>query len=217
MNAEKQGLAELAPFYVAGTLKADEKAEFEGALPGDPELARNVAAARAERDAIVALNEALPGPSPRATEFLSALLDAEPARTPNFWRRLDPGARLADLLGPRTLGWIALAACLLVAVEAGLLVRSAPAPEGPYATASRDEAAPEGRFALVAFAPDATAARIVEFLAQNEARIVEGPRAGGFFRIKLGDKDMSEAQAAARLDALRASGLFRFAQKVGDR
>ena len=72
-----QDLAELAPFYVAGTLAPDEKARFEAALAQDPELASNVAAARAERDEILALNEALPAPSAQAFDALQVSADTQ--------------------------------------------------------------------------------------------------------------------------------------------
>jgi hypothetical protein len=211
MNAqnEKQALAELAPFYVAGTLGADEKSSFETALAHDPELALNVALARAEREQVVALNEALPAPGPRATEKLFALLDAQPKPAPTLRRRLDLGARLAEVFTPRALGWVAAAACLLVAVETGFLLQ--PEPKGSFVTASQTTTLQDGRFALVAFAPDASASKITEFLAKNGAEIVAGPR-GGFFRVRLGDADMSEAEAAKKLEALRASGLARFAE-----
>jgi anti-sigma-K factor RskA len=215
MNAQEQSLAELAPFYVAGTLKPEERAEFEAALAGDEQLARNVAAARAELEQVIALNEALPAPGARAAGKLFAALDAEPARTPGFWRRLDVGARLGDLLSPRALGWLAAAACLLVAVEAGFLLKPAQGP-ADYVTASRREApATAGRFALVAFAPEAGAAEIAGFLARNGAQIVEGPRAGGVFRVRLGGAEMSAAQAEREIEQFRASRLFRFAQKAG--
>ncbi len=213
MNAQdRQRLAELAPFFVAGRLDPQERAAFERALADDPELARNVEAARAERDEIVALNEALPAPSARAVQKLFEALDAEPGRT-SLWARLDLGARLADFFSPRALGWVAAAACLLVAVEAGFLAQPAPGP-GAYSTASREEAGLEGRFALVAFAPEATMEKIAAFLARNGAQIVGGPRAG-FFQVKLGGSDMSEDDAAKKLEALRASGLVTFAQKKG--
>jgi len=209
----RERLAELAPFYVARTLSREERVEFERALAEDPELSRNVEAARAERDEIIALNEALPAPGARASKKLFDLLDAEPARKPGFWERLDLGARLADVFSPRTLGWVAATACLLVAVEAGFLAK----PTGPgatYTTASRDEVAQNGRLALVGFAPEATAGDIAALLARNDAQIVGGPRAG-FFQVRLGDKDMSDADFARKLETLRASGLVSFAQKKG--
>ena len=214
MNSRNDQLAELAPFYVAGTLSAAETALFEAALAKNPELARNVAAARAEREEVLALNEALPAPSARATDALFAKIDAETARKPGLWRRLDLGGALAGLFSPRALGWAAAAACLLVAVEGGILAtRQASSPFDGFATASRpDETARgAGAFALIAFAPTANADAIASVLTQVGAQIVEGPRAGGFYRIRLGGPDLAAAEAQRRIDALRkASAVVRF-------
>jgi hypothetical protein len=61
--------------------------------------------------------------------------------------------------------------------------------------------------------PTASAEAIGGLLSRTGAQIVEGPRAGGFYRLRLGGPDMSEAEARSRLDALRqASAIVRFAQ-----
>lgn len=211
---EHQEFAELAPFYVAGTLSADEAARFEAALAEDAELARNVAAARSECDEVLALSEAQPAPSSRALDLLFARIDAEPARRPNVWRRLDLGARLAEFLSPRALGWAAAAACLLVSVEAGFLVTNHQgSPTGGYRTASlpREDVHGAGAFALVVFAPSANANAISALLDLAGAQIVEGPLAGGFYRIRLGGPDLTPAETDRRLDILRqARGVVSF-------
>jgi hypothetical protein len=44
------------------------------------------------------------------------------------------------------------------------------------------------------------------------AQIVEGPRAGGFYRLRLGGPDLSAAETQKKIDALRqARALVRFA------
>ncbi|MDI9848648.1 hypothetical protein QM467_11335 [Rhodoblastus sp. 17X3] len=209
-----QDLAELAPFYVAGALTPDEQARFEAALAQDPELARNVAAARAERDEILALNEALPAPSARALDVLFAKIDAEPAHKPSLWARLDLGGALAGLLSPRALGWATVAACAVIALQAGLLTQSKLAPDAHYSTASgpQENVRAAGTYALVAFAPGANMEAIGALLAQTGAQIVEGPRAGGFYRLRIGGADLAPAEAQRKLDALRqANALVRFA------
>lgn len=215
-----QELAELAPFYVAGTLPPDEQARFEAALAADPALARNVAAARAERDAILALNEALPAPSARAFDALFVKIDAEPARKHGLWTRLDLRARLdlggalASLLSPRALGWATAAACAVIAVQAGLLTsEKLGRPDARYATASgpQDSARAEGVYALIAFAPGASLDAVNALLSQTGAQIVEGPRAGGFYRLRLGAPDLPPEEARRKVEALRqASALVRF-------
>jgi anti-sigma factor RsiW len=211
---EDRELAELAPFYVAGALAPDERARFEAALEKSPALARNVAAARAERDEILALNEALPAPSPRAADSLFARIDAEPARRPSLWRRLDFGGALAGLFTPRALGWATAGAFALITVQAGLLTESKlSAPETHYTVASGPDAGARapGVFALVAFAPGASMEAIGALLAANGAQIVEGPRAGGFYRLRLGDATLTPEEARRRIEALRAAtALVRF-------
>jgi anti-sigma factor RsiW len=210
----KQDLAELAPFYVAGVLTPDEQARFEAALTQDPELARNVAAARAERDEILALNEALPAPSTRALDVLFAKIDAESARKPGLWSRLDLGGALAGLFSPRALGWATAAACAVIALQAGLLTQSKLGPDAHYSTASGppENARAAGVYALVAFAPGANMEAIGALLALTGAQIVEGPRAGGFYRLRIGGADLAPAEAQRKLDALRqANALVRFA------
>jgi anti-sigma factor RsiW len=209
-----QDLAELAPFYVAGALTPDELARFEAALAQDPELARNVAAARAERDEILALNEALPAPSARALDTLFAKIDAEPARKPSLWARLDLGGALAGLFSPRALGWATAAACAVIALQAGLLTQSKPGqPDAQYNTASgpQENARAAGAYALVSFAPGANMEAVGALLGQTGAQIVEGPRAGGFYRLRLGGADLAPAEAQRKIDALRqANALVRF-------
>ncbi len=207
--------AELAPFYVAGTLPADEAARFKAKLARDPDLARNVEAARAERDEVLALNEALPTPSAHSLEKLFGLIDAEPARKPSLWSRLDIGSALAEMFSPRALGWAAAAACLLVSVEAGILtLQPSPKPVDGYATASRTDTVTQGgAFALIAFSPKANAEAVSALLAETGVQIVEGPRAGGFYRIRLGGPDVPTAETRRRLDALRqATAVVRFAE-----
>ncbi len=213
MPSENDGIAELAPFYVIGALTPAEAARFEAALARDPDLARNVAAARAERDEVLALNEALPAPSARALDALFAKIDAEPAAKISLLQRLDFGAALARFFSPRALGWAAVAACLLVGIQAGVLVLQQASKPSGFTTASQKNETTQaaGVFALIAFAPTANAEAMSNVLDQASAQIVEGPRAGGFYRIRLGGKDLPPAEVRRKLDQLRqASGVVRF-------
>ncbi|HEY1736079.1 MAG TPA: hypothetical protein VGG12_05490 [Methylovirgula sp.] len=214
LPTDHQDFAELAPFYVAGTLSPDEAARFEAALVEDTALARNVAAARSERDEVVALNEALPVPSARAFDLLFARIDAEPARRPGLWHRLDLGARLAEFFSPQTLGWAVAAACLVLAVQAGFLVTDHEKnPSGGYGTASipRENMAGAGIFALIVFSPNANADAISALLDKTGAQIVEGPLTGGFYRLRIGGPDQAAAETQRRLGLLRnANGVVRF-------
>src|SRR4051794_39831242 len=110
----------LLPWHVTGRLDPAEAARVESAR--DASLARRLDMARAERDAAVAVNRSLGAPSPAAREALFARIDADlaaRARPSGGWlRRL--GAALAGL-SPPVLAGAALAACLVILAEAGLL------------------------------------------------------------------------------------------------
>lgn len=206
--SEHDAIAELAPFYVVGALSSAETARFEAALARDPDLARNVAAARAERDQALGLGENLPAPTARALNSLLERIRNAPAPKPGLWARLDLGATLAKLFSPRALGWATAAACLLAGFEAGVLaLQSSQKPASTFAAASRTEASAQGgTFVLVAFTPAANVEAITKLLAATGARIVEGPLAQGFYRIRLGGPDVARAEAQRRLERLRQAG-----------
>ncbi len=59
---------------------------------------------------------------------------------------------------------------------------------------------------LVSFAPEAKAGAIADLLKSVNASIVEGPRASGLYRVRIGDKALPKAEAEriiARLQAAR--------------
>jgi hypothetical protein len=98
--------------------------------------------------------------------------------------------------------WAALAAAALVVVQAAaiaaLLVRE---PGGAYQTAS-GQADAEGIAALVVFADDARAGAIAKLLTEFDASIVEGPKPGGVYKIRLRTDDRSPGAQEALLRRL---------------
>ena len=90
---------------------------------------------------------------------------------------------------------------LIVGQGVTLGVMMGPSDPGGYTTASGGTDAPTaaGTFALVRFAPGATAAAISEMLIDMEASIVDGPKAGGIYRLRIAATVLDEAAAKARL------------------
>jgi hypothetical protein len=125
-------------------------------------------------------------------EKLFAAIDAEEARAPRRQRQFDLGSRVSEYLSkltPRTLAWSATAAAaailLQAAVIAAVMVKEPATPAGPgLASAST-----EGSFAVVRFAPQATANDITNFLGAYKATLVEGPlnMGGQLYRIRLSE------------------------------
>ncbi len=183
---ERRQVEELLPWYAAGTLERGEMRRVEQALAQDPELARSYELIREELAGAVHLNETLVAPSPRAMDKLFAKIDAEPARLPALSTGIAERVSLfLASLSPRTLAWAASAVVVVIVLQTGVIGSVLLNPQAIYGTASAPGAATaEGAFALVRFAPQASAADIEALLAANKVSIAEGPLPGGLYRLR---------------------------------
>ncbi|HVX91781.1 MAG TPA: hypothetical protein VG985_01020 [Xanthobacteraceae bacterium] len=200
-NEAPEDIEALLPWHAAGTLSRRDAERVERAIAADRELARRFELVREELAETVHLNETLGAPSSRAMERLFAAIDAEPARTPRV--SLNLAARVTEFfagLSPRTLAWSATAAALAIVLQAGLLAGLFVKERGPsYETASAPEQAQvvEGSYALVRFAPQATAEEITAFLKAHKATVVDGPNFGtGMYRVRVADKALPQEELA---------------------
>jgi len=204
---------ELLPWHVTGRLDPADSERVDAALAADPDLARRLAIAEEEFRETVSLNEALGAPSVRARDALFARIDA--AGVPASRRAASQGGgwwtTLVAALSPRTLAWSAAAAALVIAVQAGTIGTLLMNERTPgFVTASGPEAASGSRL-LVGFAPEATVAQITAFLQGHRAVVVDGPRAGGVFLVRVGERPLAEAESQQVMAAMRAQGaLVRF-------
>ena len=198
---ERHELEALLPWHAAGTLSRREADRVEQALAYDRELARRYDLVREELAETIHLNESLGAPSARAMEKLFAAIDAEEARAPRRRRSFDVAGRISEFLSgfaPRTLAWSATAAVVAILVQAAVisavLIKEDDAPTGPRLASAESQ----GSFAVVRFAPQATAAEITNFLGAYKATLVEGPlRSGGsLYRIRLADTKLPPSKVA---------------------
>src|SRR5262245_50964731 len=205
---ERAELEPLLPWHAAGTLSPADAARVEAALAADPELARQFALVREEMDETIRVNEVLGAPSSRALDQLMTAINADTRRYP----RAAAGAGLARLLArlsPRTLAWAAAIAALLIVIESGMLATLLVGQRGgTYETASVPSAVQSGSYVLVRFAPTASASEITQFLDANKASVVEGPKPGGLYRLRVaaGGKD----EFARIVGAMQGSKLVSF-------
>ncbi len=211
MEAREQSEIEaLLPWHAAGTLTEADAARVDAALAGDDELARRYALVRDELAETVRLNEALGAPSPRPFERLMARIDAEPATGLAGRASRALARRLEGLLlrlSPRALAWSAAAAAAVILVQAGLLAALFVGSKGPtYRTASVEQAVVPGAYALVGFVPQASAADIAKFLETYKASIVDGPRAGGLYRIRVGEGGVSRDELVKIVGRMQQEG-----------
>ena len=190
-EAERHEIEALLPWHAAGTLSRRDADRVEQALAGDRELARRYDLVREELAETIHLNETLGAPSARAMEKLFAAIDAEEARSPRRQRSFDFAGRTSEFLAsltPRALAWSATAAAVAILLQAAVIAASVVkegAPSGP----SLASAPSEGSFAVVRFAPQATANDITKFLGAYKATLVEGPlnMGGQLYRIRLSE------------------------------
>jgi len=212
-DIEREEIEMLLPWYVTGRLDAADLAKMEAYLARHPEVARQLDLARSERDETVAANEALGLPSAAAT---ARLMSSLPAARPGWaaMRALRGGLQqVGDLLAAPTANavrWAALAAAVLIAVQGIAIVSLLNERAGTYQTASGGQSG-DGIALLVTFADDAKATAISQLLTDLDGSIVDGPKAGGVYKIRLRTEDRSTAgrealmrRLAGRRDIVRA-------------
>src|SRR5438128_8977208 len=188
---EHQEIEALLPWYAAGTLSRRDANRVEQALAGDGELARQYDLVREELVETIHLNETLGAPSARAIERLSAI-DAEEARAPRHRRWFDLGNRISEFLSiltPRTLAWSATAAAVAILVQAAVIASVVVKEQGSASGPGLASAPNEGSYAVVRFAPQATANDITNFLGAYKAKLVDGPlkMGGPVYRVRLSE------------------------------
>lgn len=201
-------LEELLPFYANGRISSADKARIEQALAADPELGLRLEIIREDMAETALLNESLGAPSPRALDRLMAGIEAEPRQAPLMARA--KGGMIAWLgrwlaaQPPRRLAYAGAAALAIMVVQGAVLTGLAVRGGGSaFETASAPTQASE-RYVLLSFAPEAKASEIAAFFRRYEASVVDGPRANGFFKVRVGDAKLSTAQVdaiAARMKA----------------
>jgi anti-sigma factor RsiW len=207
---EREEIETLLPWFVTGKLAEAERVRVERYLAAHPDVARQVALAREERAETITGAESFGVPSRTSFDRLMAEVDRQERRQAGLLQSFAPYLeRIADWIGGFSrvqLGGLAVAAALLLAVQAVTVTYLMTGGGATYQTASAPpDIAPErGTFALVSFRPTATAQEITAMLAEFGAQVVEGPKAGGIWRVRLSAEPLAAADAEARIASLRA-------------
>ena len=206
-NMEPTEIETLLPWYAAGTLRRRDRQRVEDALRYDPALARHADLVREELAETISFNESLGVPSARCMDRLMAAIDAETtaARKRNSARAV-AGQFAAIIAGfsPRTLAVAASFAVAAIALQAFLLVSMATKPQAPFETASLNPTVTgHGTFAMVRFAREASAAEITRFLEEYQATLVDGPKPGGFYRVRITMKTLAKEELAHIVSRMR--------------
>ena len=201
---DRQEIENLLPWHAAGTLSRRDAERVERALADDRELARRFELVREELGETIHLNESLGAPSARAMEKLFAAIDAEPARKASF--SFDLGQRISEFFSSfsaRTLAYAGTAAAVVMLLQAGVIGTIVMKSGQNYGVASHGEpASTAGAYALISFAPQASADDITKFLNTYKATIVEGPKAG-MYRVRIAVTGLPKEELARIVKAMQ--------------
>lgn len=208
--SEREEIELLMPWYATGRLDAADRARVEHYLARHPEARRLIDLASEEAGANLASNEAIAPPAPRALEDLMAAIEADPKRRAavaagGLWRSC---VDWVGSLKPSKLALAGVAAAMLILAQAATLatlIIQRPGGAG-YEMASDPVrgTADKGTFALVSFAATANAASVTALLSDAGAEIIEGPKAGGVYRLRLSREILDPSAARVRLEKLQA-------------
>lgn len=165
-KSQRQAVEALLPFYVNGTLEAEDLATVQTALEAEPELQQQVAALDHIRAQMQAEDiEFSPGEMgfARLSQAIEAPVAANTSAAPTWWRT----------------GAIAACAALLavgVTLQLPRLTTSAPV----YEQAAAAQDAPRLQ---IAFLPNASLEAVGAVLSELDLSIVAGPSALGFYEL----------------------------------
>lgn len=216
LRVEREDIEMLLPWYATGTLEPEEKARVDAYLADHPEVARQLDLVAEEMDQTIRVNEALGAPAPGALDRLMADVRAE---SPQAFRASGGGLIESVLswfgdLSPRA---AAMGAALAIAVICAQAVTIGVVTSGKkYDTASGETTGRiAGTTALVGFVDSASVADVTGLLTSYGAAIVDGPKPGGIYRVRLSEKELAKADLDALLEKLLADPRVRLALAEG--
>ena len=197
-----QDIELMLPWYVTGTLSAKERAQVDSYVREHPDMARQLDLVREEMDVTITANEELNPAHSGALERLLTRIDAEDGPQLGTDDRAGRSGWLAGWLSAFNspgLKLAAVGAAVVIIAQAAVIgsLSTGGKQTGQYETASgpAEIAIEDGTRLLLAFTDTATAGQITDFLSEIEATVVSGPRAGGFFEIRLSGSALSADDA----------------------
>lgn len=206
--SEREKVELLLPWHETGQLTAEESQLVETYLRKDAGLRRMLELIREEADETIAANESIGMPSPEARDRLMAQIAEEGGDQPErgslifSWLKqlgfydLSPGLAVGGAV-----------AALIIIVQAAIItsmMSSGPAGEGPVLASGEPVSVQSGTFALIRFSENANADEITALLREKRISIVDGPKPGGVFRVRLADKKLPADQARTLMENLRS-------------
>jgi hypothetical protein len=218
-NVEDQAIAPgeiegLLPWYAAGSLRRRDRRRVEMALRDDADLMRQADLVREELAETIRLNETLGVPSSRVMDRVMAAIDAEDVAARKRASARTIAGRFTSFIAsfsPRTLAVAASVAVLAIGLQAFALLGLLSKPQGFSQSAATSETQGHGAFAMVRFTRQANAGEITRFLEDYQATLVDGPKPGGLYRIKVAAKSLAKGELGRILGRMKQEHVVEFA------
>jgi hypothetical protein len=207
-RARRDEVEMMLPFYVTGQLNHAEANEIDDYLKHHPDVALQLDLIRAERESTAASNAIYASRPARSFDRVAAMIgkdSAQPARSAGWG--LDWLKQLFAMPSSPTLGFVGAAAAIVILLQAatiGALVVTHYS--SIFNTAGGNETVDAGTTVVVRFADDASVAAIADVLSGLGVKIIDGPRGGKLFTVRIGPKTMSEGERERLIAALKARG-----------
>lgn len=209
--AEQFEIELLLPWYVTGKLDAADRARVEAFLATHPEMQRQLELTREEREQAILANEKVKAPSLGTIDQVMASVAGKSRPAASARRVWDMITNLLGGPAPGGVRWAAAAAVFLLLAQAAVIgALLIDRRSDPYQVAGGKQAPAGGTTLLVGFADQATAPAIAALLSEFDAQIIEGPKPGGMYRIRLGkapatsaDRDSIMRRLLARQDVIK--------------
>ena len=184
-----------------------------------PTIASHLPLVCDERAGVVAANEAFADRPTGNFDRVAAAIGDDAGARPHvpIIASSDRIKRLFEMPALGSRGWIgAAAAVVIVAQTTAIATLVVPRHSPTFTAASGGREAPgAGTSAVVRFADGATTSAVTELLAGLGMTIVDGPRSGGLFTVRLGTRDMTEAERNRAIADLKArSDLVAFVTRL---
>lgn len=204
---EREEVELMLPWYETGQLTAEETQLVEDYLGRDAELRRMLELIREEAGETVVANERIGMPSHEARDRLMAQIAAEGGGAQKARGAISGWLKQLGLGGVSPgLAFGGALAALVIIVQAAVItsmISGDPAGDGPQLASGEDTVTDTGTFALIRFSENASAAAITELLRENGISIVDGPKPGGMFRVKLSGETLTEDRQSVLIENLR--------------
>lgn len=187
---DRDRIEALLPFYLNGTLDADDLADVQSWLDASPDAMAALAAMEAEYEASVTANDAISLPANALGRFNESLGAEAPnkAAGPSLLSRI-----AAKILGaPPALAWSTAAAALALVVVQAVAPPSDQAGDrnGAFTEAGITEGKADTPYVLVVFAPETGMGEVSALLEASGASLAGGPKPGGIYVVNLPAPDI---------------------------